>query len=201
MNRAETEQPSNSGISGKLVIVGIVSVAVLAAAISWFFRYNATHRTAMFFGPEAVALIRDAPQVTLIRLPLLSLGALACDPNPQVTLDKNTYDISEAHGLVHLRNALLEDHNYRWPEGSEKPAPKTAHLAQYWVLHFGDREHGKAEILEFTEDCRQAWQTRLLPNGKYEPTPISTEPMAKGLREMFAEFSAVSPTPSAEPAR
>ena len=53
MNRAETEQPSASGISGKLLIIGILTVAFLAAGTSWWFRYSATHRAATFWGPAA----------------------------------------------------------------------------------------------------------------------------------------------------
>jgi hypothetical protein len=46
--------------SGKLLIFGILTVAVLLAGASWWFRYIATHRAARFWGPEAVRLIRDA---------------------------------------------------------------------------------------------------------------------------------------------
>jgi hypothetical protein len=196
MDSAEIKPPSASTISGKLVIVGIVTVAVCAAAISWWFRYNATHRAAKFWGPEAVALIRDAPQVTLIRLPFWSLLALAFDANAQATLDKNTFDISKAHGLVHLRNALLEDHNYTWL-ADEKPSP-TASTSQYWVLRFGDRERGKGAILTLSKDCTLIARAESRDKGGNERIVNSTEPMAKGLREMFAEFIAASPSPPAE---
>ena len=47
-------------LSGKLVIIGIVGVALAGAGAGWWFRYNATHRAAEFWGPQAVRLIRDA---------------------------------------------------------------------------------------------------------------------------------------------
>jgi hypothetical protein len=51
--------------SGKLVIIGILAVAVASAAASWWFRYAATHRAAQYWGPETARLIRDAPTVEL----------------------------------------------------------------------------------------------------------------------------------------
>ncbi len=113
MNDME-RQPLNSPhvaashISGKLVILGILAVAITGAAVSWYFRYNATHRAAKFWGPAAAALIRDAPEVTLLQKPFASVAALAGDPAAvQASIDKSAINISHAHGLVHLRNALL----------------------------------------------------------------------------------------------
>src|SRR4051794_4880249 len=66
---AEDLPPSSvSTISGKLLIIGILVLALVAAAASWWFRHNATHRAAKFWGPEAAILIRDAPNVELLVL-------------------------------------------------------------------------------------------------------------------------------------
>lgn len=189
MNRAETEQSSASGISGKLVIIGIVFVAFWAAAISWYFRYNATHRAAKFWGPDTFTLIRDAPQVTLYLKPFASVAALAKGPAAvQNSFGKSSVDISHAPGLLHLRNALLEDQNFVWPAKDES-WPNAAVDIQHWRLEFRDPQSGKVAAMQFTQDCSQAARLVLGKDDVYELTPISTEPMAKGLREMFAEFS------------
>ncbi len=181
-------------ISGKLVIIGILTVAITGAAVSWYFRYNATHRAAKFWGPEAATLIRDAPQVTLFRKPSGEVIRLARnDPKP-ASFDGSARDISHAHGLVHLRTALLEDRSFEWAVTTES-SPKQDSDISYWVLSFYDPENGKTALIMFAEDCKHAWRTseHLLA---YELTNISTEPIAAGLREMFDEFSA---TPAANP--
>ena len=50
MDQAESKQ-STTGWSGKLLIIGILTVAFVAAGTSWWFRYSATHRVAAFWGP------------------------------------------------------------------------------------------------------------------------------------------------------
>ena len=48
---------------GKLLILVILGVALVMAGFSWWFRYNATHRAANFWGHVVAHAIRDAPQV------------------------------------------------------------------------------------------------------------------------------------------
>src|SRR6476620_547332 len=111
MDSAESKSPSGSAISGKLVIVVIVTVAFCAAAISWYFRYNATHRVAEFWGPDTVRLIRDAPTVEAVNLSTPITIPRGDTAGVGGFIDTSaTRDVSTAHGLVHLRNALLEDH-------------------------------------------------------------------------------------------
>src|SRR4051812_21733385 len=73
------DSPPSGGstASGKLLIVGILAVSIAAAAMSWWFRYNATHRAATFWGPGLAVLIRDAPQVTLRIMPSDAADGLA----------------------------------------------------------------------------------------------------------------------------
>src|SRR5688572_29599931 len=82
-------------ISGKLVIVAILAFALAAAGASWWFRYNATHRAAKFWGPDDARRIRDAPFVELYYI--------NDDPDALSTIR----EISKAPGLTHLRHALL----------------------------------------------------------------------------------------------
>lgn len=201
MEEAESKRPSAPAISGKLVIVGIVVVALCAAAISWWFRYNATHRAGKFWGPEAATIIRDAPSVNIYHAG--NFGA----PDEAAIKKKVTateLDISNAHGLTHLRNALLEDHNFDWTSAEKDPFQASEH----WGLMFADPEAGKATTVWLSDDFRYASAL----DGT-ERRSVSVDPvMAKGLREMFTEFTteaakqsdAAGPagaTPPAEPAR
>src|SRR5690348_9790168 len=110
MDQAESKD-STSGLSGKLLIIGILAIAFVAAGTSWWFRYSATHGAATFWGPSAT-LIRDARVVELWKP--VNFHPELRDPT-LFTDDSEWHDISAAHGLVHLRNALLEDHSFKWP--------------------------------------------------------------------------------------
>lgn len=196
---AAVAPPAEAGVSGKWVILGILAVALAAAGGSWLFRYNATHRAVEFWGPQAAQLIRDAPTVLLRRLsdetkptPTSQLrdkaamyDSMASAPAP--------IDISSAHGLVHFRNALLEDRSYRWPEAVVGPEDRWR-----WAMTFRSKDDRELTLMfssdlhAITKDCLPVETLRKL----------SCEPIARGLEEMFAEFTATDtcpPTSSAKP--
>jgi hypothetical protein len=158
--------------SGKLLILGILAVALLLAGASWWFRYNATHQAALFWGPEASQLIRDAPSVTLLDLqPGNELGFMV--------------DVSHAPGMTHLRNALLEDRSFDWPSPAGLP-PANDDFAQHWGLSFDDPDTQQQMIIAFSADCRRAAR---VDENLQTPRVISTVPIAAGLIQMFDEMS------------
>jgi hypothetical protein len=176
---AEPSSAAGSTVSGKLVIIGILTVALTGAAVSWFFRYNATHRAAEYWGPETARLIRDAPIVEVF------------NPTTPITIPSNdtagvggfideTRDVSTAHGLVHLRTALLEDHSFDWP-----PKPVSPDVQWKHSLLFRNKGLGNTAILLFSPDFK-------LVNVAGAKEMLSCAPIAAGLREMFAEFSSDS---------
>jgi hypothetical protein len=92
--------------------------------------------------------------------------------------DSEWHDISSARGLVHLRNALLEDHSFQWPPLKISPDVQ-------WTQGLRFRDGGTSVPVLFSQDF------------KFVRTPnsgemLSCEPMTKGLREMFAEFAGAS---------
>jgi hypothetical protein len=206
MEPAETTQPSASRVSGKLVIVAVVVVALLAATTSWYFRYTATHHAAKFWGPEAATIIRDAPLVTIYHA-----GNFDAPHSPAMMakVAATDFDISHAPGLIYLRNALLEDHNFDWSTVGEVPFQTN----ERWGLMFADPKAGKTTTIWLSDDFRNLSR----PEGTEMHSVSADSIMAKGLREMFAEFSAeaakqaaangapaASPpvaSPSAEPSR
>ncbi len=175
----DRNESSNSSISGKLVIISILLVALLGAGISWYFRYSATHQAAQFWNTGSAVLIRDAPQVTLHVIPTADES-------------KSSIDISQGRGLVHLRNALLEDHNFIWPEVNQTDIAASGPLDWKWFLEFRDPKTNEAAALQFTTDCTLA--ARAMPSkerGSNRPVAVRTDSiMAQGLREMFGEFVA-----------
>jgi hypothetical protein len=184
---AGDEEPSG-GVSGKLVIIAIFVAAVSAAAASWLFRYNATHRAAEFWGPEAAQLIRDAKTVEFTRLNPPPDSTFHLDREFPGTLaivgPEDVRDISTANGLTHLRTALLEDRSYRWPAGSAPPEIRWA-----WTMTFRGASTKDDAILLFSADCRYIAMFN-------RAEVLSAEPIAAGLRKIFAEMSASQPVAS-----
>jgi hypothetical protein len=173
-------------LSGKLVILGILGVALAAAGTSWWFRYSATRRAAAYWGPYVTTLIRDAPTVRLIRLePTAETKALTLHfqlwSGTQVKATEY-YDVSAAPGMTHLRTALLEDHNYVWP-----PRVSDHSLNWGWMLQFSNEPRVGNIFLLFTNDCTQ---TALLDSDDHV---LSCKPIADGLSSIFAEFTAKLP--------
>jgi hypothetical protein len=179
---ADDLRPSSSAAaSGKLLIIGILMLAFAGAATSWWFRYNATHRAAEFWGPETAQLIRDAPVVELIN----PSNPIALPPGDSAGVggfidSSDTRDVSAARGLVHLRNALLEDHNFDWPA-----RPLAADIQWKHGLMFRDKGPSRAAILLFSSDFK-------LMNVSGAKEMLSCAPISAGLREMFAEFASDS---------
>jgi hypothetical protein len=165
-------------VSGKLVIIGIVGLALAAAGASWWFRYSATHRAAQFWGPEGARLIRDAPTVYLVKLPVSE------PPHSLVGPVGVAYNISKARGLLHLRNALLEDRSFDWTRLGTGKTSNGNFLGQWELLFCDDKSAERFNIL-FTADCRCA----AIRAEDFDPQwTISTEPIAAGLHTIFDEF-------------
>jgi hypothetical protein len=194
--------------SGKLLIITMFLAALLAAAASWWFRYEATHRSAKFWGPEAARLIRDAPLVELLHLrstapprmilrsadprqdqsPLASSAPDGSSPRDELQLGQVTWiiearrDIFNAPGLTHLRNALLEDRSFGWGTyltDLDDPPATTA-------LVFRESADSHPLTILFLPNF-----TRALVSGPGDDRfrSISTQPIAAGLAETINDWS------------
>jgi hypothetical protein len=178
--------PRVKNASGKLVITAILTVAVAAAGTAWWYRYNATRRSAAFWGPEATRLVRDAPHVEFLLLH--HHDGMVRDNVTRARLDLagldydvvRSCDISKARGLTHLRNALLEDQSYEWAEQPDVPDDE-------WLsaIRFQENSSRQLLVLFSLQDQLGKWM-----EGDDEIHTMSCRPIGKGLDEMFLEFSA-----------
>lgn len=196
VKRQPLESPPDAAtpqMSGKLVLVGVIVVAFAGAAVSWFFRYHATHRAIEFWGSKVALLIRDAPVVTLFEDSDAVVPATKSQSGTTDRTPPRKIDVSQAHGLTHLRNALLENESFDWSAATLSPTLGKEDVYDQeklsWRLSFFDPATNEEATILFVKDCR--WASSL------GVKRISTEPIAKGLREMFDEFSA---KPGAKPA-
>jgi hypothetical protein len=158
--------------SGKLLIVGVLAIGVAAAAASWWFRYSATHHAAQFWGPQAAALIRDAPHVTL------RSDTPSADGSSGDVADVPR-DISSAKGLTHLRTALQEDASFDWTAAG----PPDTNWSNSLVFAASEGAAPRAVVM-FSPDFSWAADGSAAEPAKHA---VSTAPIAKGLKEFFAE--------------
>jgi len=165
-----------SNASGKLVIIGILTVALASAGISWWFRYSATHRAVRFWGSNAAQLIRDAPTVELYEAARLPDSAYKEGLSKSYLDVADGRDISHAPGLVHLRNALLEDQSFDWPPNNDYRPTNWG-----WILVFRGTEPNEVAALFFTRD----W---LYTDSLDHDEMLSTEPIASGLEKFVDEL-------------
>ena len=152
--------------TGKLVVLGIFFVAFGAAAFSMLYRFQATRRILQFWGAENVALVMGSPVVEAFRF--------GSEGQEQAVAEQ--VDISETRGLVHMRQALLEDRSFGWDEPARRDEP-------VWSYGLRFRDGASSVMLEFSSDFRWAGLAG-------SPSIVSTAPIAEGLATAFAEHLA-----------
>ena len=136
---------------GKKVIVGIVGLALLAAAFSLAWRYRQTRTALEFWGPEAADLIARSSQVEA-----WSLERIRCDqaetPEGVVQAGDECYrilrsvDITDTPGFSHARHALTVNSSFNWNLDAVDCKPTWSH-----ALAFSDGAQKAIVMLSF--DC------------------------------------------------
>jgi hypothetical protein len=182
-------EPGGIYVSGKLVILTIAAVALGAAAFSWWYRYTSTRRAAAFWGPAAVALIRDAPSVHWIKVePLRDMSQHVHHPGGVFPEDYHLLsgiwhvterrDVSKAPGLTHLRNALLMDRSFRV---DERAAPEEWHNG----LEFRQSPEGQTLVIFFSADGGRMLRQ---PPAAGADLAAPSARFAEGLTEILADW-------------
>jgi hypothetical protein len=135
------EMNASSSLGGKIVVLGIFGVALLAATSGLVYKYFASQQPLELWGAEGVQVIQGAQQVELLTLstadqnvagPTLQFG----EQSLRVVASK---DISKAPGLIHHRHFLTERVSYESP-------PAAANQTRGWT-HAVKFEDGKREVV------------------------------------------------------
>jgi hypothetical protein len=176
MNNADNHAAARTPSGSKLVLV-IFALAVLAGALSWLYRYRAAHDSTQFWGPNFALLIAEPSEVTGFELYDAPTGQTG--DNKLQILDNTFYrtashDLTSARGMVHLRNSILTDSNYRWGTPVETDDWR-------WGLRFSDGD--RIATILFTEDFSILGRMNRRGN---EVRQVDCTPMAETLREYFA---------------
>ena len=137
-------------MNGKLLILGILAVAVAAATFAWRYQQARGYRVLAALGSPAAVLIRLAPEIELWQLERVEASV---DQSEAWSLDGVDYgvvdqrDLSHGSGIVHARQALIEDRSYVWGHVEQVPNTWTHALRfrrddQETILWF-DLPHGR----------------------------------------------------------
>lgn len=120
---------------GKIVVLTLVVVALALATFAWWWNFQRGERSRDFWGHEAAMLIREAPQVELLRLEPVAAGKES--PGESLALDSERFaiverkDISHEKGLLHARFALTEDASFAFDQPLATETPSWAYAARF----------------------------------------------------------------------
>jgi hypothetical protein len=170
--------------TGRIVILGMVVIALLAALYAQWHLYFDSRRALEYYGADASTLVQQSDHLDLLYLapvtPELQARRLA-----EITILDETYvvtkmaNIDKAPGVIHARTALLSDSNYDWIS--------TANGSPNWVYAFQFRKNKSTAIVAFSPGSSQA----ILVGGK---NAISIAPIAPAIerfrRDAEAEVAA-----------
>lgn len=100
---------------GRIVVIGMVVVALAAAIFAWTFRLSQGQQILTFWGADAASAIRLGSEVKLIRLEADQIDSSETLVRSLNEVDWTAaIDISNTSGLVHARQALITDASYAW---------------------------------------------------------------------------------------
>jgi hypothetical protein len=165
-------------VSGKLIVLTLVGLGLGTTLFSLWFTYRSTNRTLRMWGPETARLIQAAGQVTALRLE--PAGDDPPNDRPRLRVGEKAFritgqwDFSHVRGLIHLRQALLQDANFRWDVQLDDCRPTWGYALRF-------EEQDRSATLAFALDCG-----RVALAGS--DTEVALSPaVTRGLAEFFAE--------------
>ncbi|MCA9198251.1 MAG: hypothetical protein KDA87_11965, partial [Planctomycetales bacterium] len=100
---------------GRMVVIGMVVVALAAAIFAWTFRLSQGQQILTFWGADAASAIRLGSEVKLLQLEAGQIDSSNALVRSLNGMDWTAaIDISKTSGLVHARQALITDASYAW---------------------------------------------------------------------------------------
>jgi hypothetical protein len=168
--------------SGTKVVLGIFGLAIVAATLSWWYRFETAHESTKFWGPHFALLIVEPSEVTAFTLANPKENAGGSYP---ILLDKyvrtDTRKLTDAPGMIHLRNSIAHDRNYLW----DKPVS-----VDQWRYGLQFEADGRSATVLFNDDFTVLG--RLNRRGD-DLRMVDSTPMAETLRKYFAGVDAFEP--------
>ncbi|QDU27270.1 hypothetical protein ETAA8_23570 [Anatilimnocola aggregata] len=138
----EPARPAASQLAGKVVVIGVLVIAVALASFALWWNVNRAKRSLEFWQADAVRIIQHGKRVELLTLRQVAGASTAEDAfalgGQQIEV-VSTLDISQAKGLIHARHALTDDSSFVWNNEKSPANPQ-------WIyaIRFAD---DKGEVL------------------------------------------------------
>jgi hypothetical protein len=144
---------------GKLVIIAIVAVGLLAASLSLVYHRQSGRRALALWGTETALLIARAPEVQVLELvPAAAVDPVAVDaesgggqPIQRLGVGGRFYnvaaakDATEARGMSNIRSAMVRDASFDW--GAAEKAEETP--AWQYGMEFSEAGHRALVLFDF----------------------------------------------------
>jgi hypothetical protein len=139
---------------GKLVIVGMVSVAAVAAGFAWWHQYLRGARVLAIWGSVHAGRIRLADDCELWRLEPRSTDSPREVANGlaiggRIWTISRRVRVSGAPGFIHARQALIQDASHDWSASQPDPSPR-------WTYALRFRDASGQTIVAFDEQAARA---------------------------------------------
>lgn len=172
---------------GKLIVGIALALGICAGLAGYWWNYRVGHRAIEFWGQENARLIRLAPKVEYLELefshPFDGPSPTSIQKTLQTTqgllLIKNVVDLSNARGLIHLRNAFLSDDQFEWPTFAMAPPDSSDQRGRVDAFRFQDPKTGVATTVLFNTYSKIAYEAKGLEL-------VTLGPLAKSLEQFLA---------------
>lgn len=138
---------------GKLVIVAMFALAILAVGFSTWYHYQNAHRSLDYWGTERASLIATAPEITVFEVtadPNVPIDPAAIGTDVPTIIDAGiTYRVrasksaDKARGVSNIRRALVLDTTYDWQD------PPAADYERHWGYAMRFRDGANDAIVLF----------------------------------------------------
>jgi len=157
---------SSNAYSGKLVVVGMVLLGAIAAIVAIVHQWSQTDAAVKYWESNNAAAIRYAENVEVVLLNETKMG----EKTPIVV------DATQVRGLVHFRQALLEDASFGGVVDAKPNQPD-------WQYAFRFSDGNKSEVVTVVVD-----PVRSLIALEGKTTILDASPIAQGLRNFLEDL-------------
>ncbi len=124
--QSEGTAPVSPSVSGQVVILAIVGLAIVAASYAWWHQHQQGQAALAFWGPDAAWAVRHAKSAQLIDRTAPSAdranGESAIHSSVQ-PIGERVISLDDARGFIHARQALINDASYEWEAATSDEKP------------------------------------------------------------------------------
>ena len=139
---------------GKLAVLTMFAVALVAAAFAWWWNYSRGQKCLAFYGPDAALLVRTVKDVELLELTPDNDRTEDRDVDriavgDQTFLVHRNTTISQARGLIHARTSIVDDTSFVWNSRSDVTIKDVRFAVRFWDA---DRAAKATIVFDFGQD-------------------------------------------------